>query len=125
MEKALTQALKKKVRFPSRLGTLTLEDLFDLDFKMLDEVYRELSSLDAATGEGLLADTADSDANLRKTLVKYVFELKRTEADKAEAAANRRARKEKLLEVIEEKQEGELKSKEIDELKAMLEDLDS
>lgn len=49
-----------------------------------------------------------------------VFELKRAEADRREAAAAKRTRNQRIMEILREKQDGALRDKSEEELKKLL-----
>jgi hypothetical protein len=115
------KAVKRKIRFQYN-GVLTVEDLYDLRPKSLDELYRELAKNSNEGGEGLLdVSREETDNTLRMELVKAVFEDKAKDAERARKAMSTRAQKEKIREIIAEKQDGALRDKSLEDLRAMLE----
>ena len=115
------KAIKRKIRFQYN-GVLTVEDLYDLRPKSLDELYRELAKNSNEGGEGLLdLSREETDNTLRMELVKAVFEDKAKDAERARKAMSTRAQKEKIREIIAEKQDGALRDKSLEDLRAMLE----
>ena len=115
------KAIKRKIRFQYN-GVLTVEDLYDLRPKSLDELYRELAKNSNEGGEGLLdVSREETDNTLRMELVKAVFEDKAKDAERARKAMSTRAQKEKIREIIAEKQDGALRDKSLEDLRAMLE----
>ncbi len=117
----LETALRRKLRFPFR-GNATVEDLWYLTEVQLDTLYRTLVA-NRAPGEGLIDHAkADSDEELRLDLVRHVFETKRAEAAARRERADRQQRKQRILAIIEDKQEGELREKSVEDLKKLLDE---
>ena len=118
-------ATRKKYRFPFR-GSITSEDLWDLSLAQLDTVYKTLSK-EAKTEneEESLMDEKKEDQDLLNKLdiVKHVFSVKKTEAEVAVNAMEKKRQKERLLELIAQKQDAALADKSIEELTAMVNDL--
>lgn len=118
-------ATRKKYRFPFR-GSITSEDLWDLSLAQLDTVYKTLSK-EAKTEkeEDSLMDDKKEDQDLMNKLdiVKHVFNVKKTEAEVAVNAMEKKRQKERLLELIAQKQDAALADKSIEELTAMVNDL--
>lgn len=118
-------ATRKKYRFPFR-GIITSEDLWDLSLAQLDTVYKTLSK-EAKTEkeEESLMDGKKEDQDLLNKLdiVKHVFNVKKTEAEAEANAMEKKRQKERLLELIAQKQDAALADKSIEELTAMVENL--
>ena len=118
-------ATRKKYRFPFR-GSITSEDLWDLSLTQLDTVYKTLSK-EAKTEkeEESLMDGKKEDQDLLNKLdiVKHVFNVKKTEAEAEANAIEKKRQKERLLELIAQKQDAALADKSIEELTAMVENL--
>lgn len=118
-------ATRKKYRFPFR-GSITSEDLWDLSIAQLDTVYKTLSK-EAKTEkeEESLMDGKKEDQDLLNKLdiVKHVFNVKKTEAEAEANAIEKKRQKERLLELIAQKQDAALADKSIEELTAMVENL--
>jgi hypothetical protein len=122
MQEMFEKALQRKLRFQFR-GIIGIEDLYDLSLKQLDDLYRTLTAASNSRGEGLLERSiANTDDQIRIDLVKHIFESKQASADEAQAAATKAANKQKILALIAEKQDGALREKSIEELKALLEE---
>lgn len=124
MEKMFEFAAKNKIRFSYR-GLMTTEDLFDLNLRDLDYIYKCLmEEKKASETESLIEKkTENTVLECKIELVKYVFNQKVEEKKVAEAKAEIAARKQKILEILEKKQDAELEGKSADELKKLLEDL--
>ena len=126
MEKMFEKAIRGKMRFPFR-GMISVEDLWDLDVHALDEIFKTLNALvKRSQEESLLAIKSEADEVLSTQIeiVKYIVSVKLEEADKALQARARYEKKQKLMELISNKQDEELSGKSIDELKSMLSELD-
>lgn len=118
-------ASRKKYRFPFR-GNIAVEDLWDLPLTELDTIYKTLNKAARVEKEeeSLLSEkTEDADLLNKIGIVKYVFATKKAEADELAAAAEKKRKKEKLLELIAQKQDADLAGKSIEELTAMVENL--
>ena len=119
------EATKRKLRFHTSKGMLSVEQLWDLSRAELSRCIKavkkaikkddddELSFLDDAV-------TVNTEDELRFNVLKEVYlELK----SEAEAQRNQLERKEhnaKILAIIQDKREDSLKGKSIEELEAML-----
>lgn len=118
-------ATRKKYRFPFR-GSITSEDLWDLSLTQLDTVYKTLSK-EAKTEkeEESLMDRKKEDQDLLNKLdiVKHVFNVRKTEVEAMEKKRQMERQKERLLELIAQKQDAALADKSIEELTAMVENL--
>jgi hypothetical protein len=130
------QASRFKLRFDSPKGLLTTEDLWDLPLTSpsgnrahLDAIAMSLyrQTRDAAEVVSFVNPTAESreksELELRLAIVKHVIDVKLAERDALQAAAERRDKKQRLLELIARKQDEELSSKPIEELQALVNSL--
>ena len=112
------QAAQLGLRFPFR-GLSSVEDLFHLNLDDLDDLYIRLKKQERdTTGIGGLLDEGDSkDATLALQLdiVKDVFATKKAAIEARQSAAERSARKQRILEIIANKQDAELEGKSLDE----------
>lgn len=125
-EKMFEFALKNKLRFSFR-GVLNTEDLFDLSLENLDAIYKKLNSKVKESGEESLLGTKsklDEELEVQINIVKYIVEGKLEERDRISKEREIRKQKQKIMEIIADKEDSELEGKSIDELKAMLNDLD-
>lgn len=119
------QAVRRKLRF-SHKGSLTAEDLWDLKLEDLDGIYRKLrKEQDNREGESLLRPVkADKDLNLSVDVVKRVVEVKLQEKQARLERAEKRQRRDRLREVLAQKQDESLRSKSEEELAQLLSQLD-
>lgn len=126
MEKAelFKIATKEKYRFPFK-GLCTVEDLWDLSALELDVIYGRLKSeLKASEVDSLVSKATKNTALENKIeIVSHIFAEKEAERNRAKEAAAKRAKKEKLLSILAEKQEGELKEKSAEEIAKMIDEL--
>lgn len=128
------KASKKKLRFNTNRGVLSVEQLWDLskeEIRHLVIVARniakkssgevndsELSFLDAPT------KTKATDDELRFEILKDIYLTKKSAEEKAQKKAEVKASNKKLLELIARKQDEALEKKSIKELEKMLESED-
>ena len=115
------KASRIKLRF-TYFGQISVEDLWDLNPKQLDELYSDLAAKkkQLATESLIEPRKANAELDLRIELVKHVFEVKRAEAEARRAAAAQAERRQKILEVMHRKDEEGLLGKTMEELEAML-----
>ena len=120
------KALRLKLRF-SYNGLISVEDLWDLSLTALDAIYKNVSAgLQALNQDSLLQKrTKETDlAELRLEIVKHVFMTKQAEAAARADVAEKRAKKQKLMELVAEKQDEVLKGKSVEELNALIAEMD-
>ncbi len=125
MEKMFEFALRNKVRFPYK-GMLSVEDLYDLNVKELDSVFKTLNAqVKKSQEESLLATktTEDEILSVQIAIVKHIFNIKVAEAEAIKQSKELKERKQMILGLIAEKENQELKNKSTEELKAMLDSL--
>ena len=116
------KASRKKLRFPHR-GICTVEDLWDLSVEHLDKIYAKLKATQkAGEGESLLRrKSKESDDNdLAIDIVKYIVGVKLAEIDERTQAKSEKARKQKIMDIIQTKEDAELAEMSVDDLKKML-----
>ena len=120
-------ATRQKFRFPFK-GVATVEDLWDLNVRDLDTVYKALNSqLKQAKEDSLLAVKGKEDAELEAKIeiIKYIVATKLEEAERRRVRAENREKQNRIAEIIADKQDEELRGKSVAELQAMLGELDS
>lgn len=121
------QAVRKKIRYTSTRGPLTVEDLWDLpltsksDRPNLDAIAVELHDLIEAQGTKSFVKTAKKDEilQLKFDIVKYVIETKEAENEAKVAENTKQAQREKFDRLIEQAENNELAGKTPDELRAL------
>ena len=126
MDNMWIEALKKKYRFEYK-GLINVEDLFDLKLEDLDYIYKNLKR-----NENELQVDSLLDANknpLKKeienkiNIVKAIFDMKEAEIESAKIAMANKVQRDKILAIIENKQDQELSEKSIDELRKIYDSL--
>lgn len=125
-------AARMKLRFATTQGLVSVEDLWDLPLTSksgkanLDDIYLDLhKKLKESEPVSLINKAVKSDdiSNLKFEVVTYVITTKLAEN---EAAANVRAtelKRQKLLQLIDEKQDEKLSGSSIEELQEMVKNL--
>jgi len=120
-------ATRKKLRFPFK-GMISVEDLWDLSVQNLDTVYKTLNAeVKQAKEESLLTtkSTEETILDVKIEIVKHMVKTKLAEAEERQNAMMRREQRNKLQNLIAEKQDAELQGKSVEELQAMLSALDA
>lgn len=118
-------ASKNKYRYPYK-GMITTEDLWDLTQAQLDVIYKALNKgVSEAQVSSLMCKVTEVDAELlnKIEIVKYIFNAKEAEAEARKNDAAKHAKKQRILDILAQKQEDALQNMSEDELKKMLDDL--
>lgn len=118
-------ATKEKMRFPYK-GMVSVEDLWDLPLKGLDQIFKTLNAeLKETAGEESLLDVSevDDELKIKIEIVRHIVKAKQEENAKRAAASEIKARKQKLLSILSEKEEASLYEKSKEELMKMIEEL--
>ena len=117
--------VRNKFRFPFK-GVISVEDLWDLSVQQLDGIFKTLKSQEKKAQEESLLDTRTPEDEALKTkidIIRYIVNVKLDEAKQAEHAKENRDQKQKILGILAEKQDADLRSKTPEELQAMLNQL--
>ncbi|WP_197492099.1 hypothetical protein [Paenibacillus jamilae] len=126
-EKMFEVALKNKFRFPFK-GLVSTEDLFDLKVEDLDAIFKTLNSQLKRVKEESLLDTKtkeDKEIDVKIEIVKYIVTTKLAEKKLHLKAREQKEQKQKILAILSTKQNEDLQNKSVEELKAMLNELDN
>ena len=119
------RAVREKYRYPYK-GSISTEDLWDLSVTALDGIFKELNSqLKESQGESLLS-VKSSKSNVLEAkieIIKYIVTVKLAETEAREKEYENAQKKQKILEIIKEKQDNSLKDMTIEELQAMIANL--
>lgn len=130
-------ATKKKIRFETSKGLLSVEDLWDLPLTSdngrpnLDDVAKGIyKAMKEGEEISFVKSNAASNAafNVLKTkfdIVKYIIDVKLAEAEAAKKAKETKARNQRILGLIAQKEDEALASKSKEELLAMLAESES
>lgn len=121
------ECIRNKYRFEFR-GLISAEDLFDLKLEDLDVIYKGLKKQEQELLGDSLLETAEIPAKreveAKIDIVKSIFTIKKIEMENAQKALANKAQKEKILAIIENKQDQELSEKSIEELKKIYSNLE-
>lgn len=115
-------AAKKKYRFNYK-GLITVEDLYDLKVEELDKIYAELKAQQRNSAqESLLQSISKEDKELinKIEIIKVIVEDKLAAQEVAKKIAEKKAQNHRIMEIIADKKDAELKDKSIEELQALL-----
>lgn len=119
------QATRQKLRFKTIRGNLCVEDLWDLSLEELDtiaiEQFKKLKEIEEVS---FIKDRKTNDVGkLAFDITKHIIDTKLAEQQAEKSRADLKQREQKLLRLIEMKQEEKLQSKSEEELWAELESL--
>jgi hypothetical protein len=127
IENMFETALRNKFRFQFK-GLISVEDLYDLSVQNLDTVFKGLNSQLKQVQEESLLNTKtkeDKELDVKIEIVKYIVKVKLDEENSRLKAKVQKEQKQKIMEILSVKQDESLQNKSVDELKAMLEELNS
>ena len=118
-------ATREKYRFAYR-GSIGVEDLWDLSMTALDAVYKNLMSQKKVENEDSLVavkSTQSVELENKINIVKYIFSVKKGEADASKQQQSINAQKQKIMGILAEKEDQNLRNKSPEELREMLESM--
>ncbi|CDX26753.1 conserved hypothetical protein [Mesorhizobium plurifarium] len=133
------RAARKKFRFPSIKGDLTVEQLWDLPLVAGSGITRDVKFDLETVGRGILTElkgvTEDSLVNVnpdprkgeleaKLDIIKHIIAVKQKEAADAQAAAARAEKRRKLVDAIASKEDEALSKASKEELLKQLEEMD-
>lgn len=124
-EKMFEMATREKFRFPFR-GSVSVEDLWDLTPENLDAVFKALNSQRKKANEESLLATPTSEDTVLDTMiaiVKYIVNIKLEERRAIIEAKAKKEQKQKIMSILNAKQDEALQNKSIEELQAMLDNI--
>lgn len=119
-------ASRKKLIFTSTKGPIRTDDLWDLSLVQLNKLYQEQKKIESETVvDSLLGSqtSTQTDTELRIAIIKRIFDVKKAEQDAREQRAANEAKRQKIMDIIERKQDASLEAMSSDDLKKMLESL--
>jgi hypothetical protein len=101
-----------------------VEDLWDLSLVMLDAVAvvlaKKLKDADATVSFLNPAVSANDALQLKFDIAKHILDVRVAERNDAKTAKDRAEKKQKLMEIVANKQDAELEGKTVEELTAMI-----
>ncbi len=124
MENKFETANEKKYRFPYR-GSVTTEDLFDLNKSQLNSIYQTLNE-SVKTAEVTLLNTKtneEEDLLTKIEIVKCIFNKKVERENAVLQEKEIITKKQKIMEIISKKQDQSLENTSVEELQKMLNEL--
>ena len=119
------KAARLKLRFNFK-GQSTTEDLWDMPIQALDQIFKGLNAqLKAQKEESLLETKSKEDEilDLKISIVKHVVEVRLREQKAREDEVSKAAKKQKLLGIIAEKQDANLREMSVDDLTKLVDEL--
>lgn len=126
MSDMFEKAVKGKYRFPYK-GQIAVEDLYDLPLGSLDTVFKTLNAEVKKTDEESLLQTKSEEDDILATkieIVKYIFNEKLEDKKNRQEAAERKEKKQKIMQIIATKQDEALRNASVEDLQKMLDELD-
>lgn len=112
-------ATRKKLRFACRKGTVSVEELWEMSMKELDEVYSELAStVEEKKSKSLMAakDSKDEETEMKMNIVKYIFEVKNAELEERKTLADKKNQVAVIEAAIARKKQEEIDSMSLEDL---------
>jgi hypothetical protein len=119
-------AARKKYRFDSGRGLVTVEDLFDLALESLDKIAVGLDeAIQKAGKKSFIAKRTDSTTELDNKLeiVKFVITTKQEEAEARKARSEKVAKKAMLEELLNKKNLEKLQGMSAEEIQKQIDEL--
>jgi len=119
-------ACRYKYRFPFN-GVISSEDLWDLTVEKLDSIFKTLNSEKKQVNEESLLNeqtNEDKELDVKIEIIKYIVNFKLEAEQLREKTVERKAQKQKLLEVWSKKQDESLNNMSMDEIQEALDKLD-
>lgn len=124
-------ATRKKYRFDSKKGLISTEDLWDVPLTAhdgfdLNNIAKKISKeLKESSEEEFVkpATTGNQLLEAKLEIVKHIIAVKIEERDAREKAEEKRAQKQRLMELIERKKEADLEGKSLEELQKLMDEL--
>lgn len=126
MEKNIFElATKKRLRFPHN-GVIDTEGLWQLSVTKLDAIYKVLNAEAKQTKEESLLDTKtakDEELELKIEIVKHIVKTKQEESKALKDAVTKKEEKQKLLNILDRKENEALESLSAEELRKKIAEL--
>lgn len=119
-------ATRNKYRFPYR-GQISVEDMWDLPVTELDKIFKTLNKQVKTSQEESLLEMKSKEDEVLETqieIVRRIVSIKQQEANERLREIERKVQKQRIMEIMADKQDEVLKGKSIDELQKMLDELD-
>lgn len=118
------KASRVKLRYSTNRGVLSVEDLWDLSLEQLDPIAINLNKrLKESQTESFIKTRTKDTTELKFNIVKHIIDVKLQEQEERIVAAEKKAKRQKILDLMAKKQDAELESKSYEELAKELEAL--
>lgn len=121
-------ATKQKLRFSTKKGQVGVEDLWDLSLEDLDTIAGEVDGqLKATTGRKSFINkksVTDKKTSVKLEVVVSIINTKLEEEERRQLSAERKVKRDQLLELISSKENDALGRKSISALRAEYEKLE-
>lgn len=119
------RASRLKLRFFHK-GVCSVEDLWDIPLQSLDTLFKQLNTQSKEQKEESLLATkslVDEVIDLKTEIIKHVVKVRLLEQKAQQDNALAAARKQKLLGIVAEKQDDELRGMSIDDLNKLIDEI--
>jgi len=120
------EAARVRLRFPSERGLLSVEDVYQLPIVangVLDKIYISLMEKQGLKGISIVRQEVDRDLELQIRIIEHIVATKIEETAERRKDVNKREKKEKIMEILQKKQDGAMEDLSEKVLKKMLKDL--
>lgn len=119
-------ATRQKFRFPFK-GVANVEDLWDMNVRDLDTVFKALNAQKKQDDEESLLATKSKEADVldaKIEIVKHIVKTKLDEAEQRRTRAENKKKKDRIAEILSDKRDAELRGKSTEELEKMIAEMD-
>ncbi len=115
------KAARTKLRFVTQYGSITTEDLWDLSLSKLDVIAIKLADKRHETSKSFIAKkpVADELDTLAFDIVKHIINTKIQELKDREKASKSKIKRDKINNIIADKEDDTLRDTSIKDLKKM------
>lgn len=120
------KASRMKLRFNTQRGVLSVEDLWDLPLIQLDNITIALNKKlqESKTESFIKTRTKDTtELELKFNIAKHIIDVKLQEQEDRLLESEKKAKRQKILNLMAKKQDAELEGKSLEELAKELEAL--
>ncbi len=117
VENLFMEASRTKMRFQTKKGVVGTEDLWDLSLEDLNDIAKDLNSKVKASGEEDFLDTSETRDDTDFQIVLFVLNTKKEEKKIAIEAAANKIKKQRLTDILAQKQDASLNEMSEEELK--------
>ena len=131
MEDLFAKATRDKVKFVTVKGEISIEDLWDLPLTSekgfdLDSIAKKIAKeLKDSTEESFVKPSTKGSSllELKLEVLKHIIKVKMEENEARKNVAEKKAKKEKLMEILAKKEDASLEALTPEEIRKQLEEL--